>query len=90
MLDHHHLVVMAPTVIAMPTVVAMHLITMLDHDGFSICNRRRRKSDRAERGNNVSKLPHDIPPPLCGSKHHRAPDVPGERQKNPERLFSYD
>ena len=38
MLDDHHLVVMAPTMIAMPAVVTMHLIMMPDHDGFGTCD----------------------------------------------------
>ena len=65
MLDDHHLVVMAPAMIAMPTVIAVPevvpaMITMLDHDGLGTGNRRRRDGNRANGGDNVSKLPHVV------------------------------
>jgi len=35
-------------------------IVLLDHDGFSACNRRRSNSDRAEGCNNVTKPLHVV------------------------------
>jgi hypothetical protein len=36
----------------------MMIAAALDHDGLSACNRRRRDSNRAKGGKNVSKLLH--------------------------------
>src|SRR5271167_1478757 len=73
MLDDHHLVVMAPAMIAVPTVITMPpvmpaMVTMLDHDGLSTGNRRRRDGNRAKRSDNVSELSHVCPPPLSEDK----------------------
>jgi len=65
MLDDHHPVVVAPAVIAIPTVIMVPaMITMLDHDGLGTGNRRRRDGNGAKGGDNVSKLLHVCPPPL--------------------------
>src|SRR5881628_1904567 len=65
--NHHPVgVVMAPTFV--PASVPMFaefgaraeaiMVAALDHDGLSTCNRWCRDSNRAESGNNVSKLSH--------------------------------
>lgn len=58
----HHLVVVAPAMIAVPSVVAMMpaVIAMLDHNGLGARNRRRGDGNRAKRGDNVSKFSHFI------------------------------
>ena len=38
MFDDHHLVVMAPAMIAMHPVITMHMIVMPDHDGLGTCD----------------------------------------------------
>jgi hypothetical protein len=90
MFDDHHLVVMAPAMIAMHPVITMHMIVMPDHDGLGTCNRRRGNSDRAKRGDNVSKLLHVVLLHCARIKHHSAGNVPGERQEIYERMFSLD
>ena len=75
----HHPVVMVPTVIPMPAVIAMHFgtcavmvaVAVPDHDGFSTGNRRRRNSDRAKRGDNVSKLLHVVLLHCARIKHRK-------------------
>jgi hypothetical protein len=74
--DHHPVIVAAPTVVAMFPEVAMFaevamlaefgtraetiMVVMLDHQGLSTRNRRRRNGDRAQRCENVSKLLHIV------------------------------
>jgi hypothetical protein len=66
LLDNHHLVgaMMAPASVQaeVPMLTelgarthVMMMETALDHDGLSACNRRRRDSNRAKGGDNVSK-----------------------------------
>ena len=55
MLDDHDLLV-----VLMPAMIAMHVVAMLDHHGFSAGNRRRRNRDGTNGGNNVSKLLHVV------------------------------
>jgi hypothetical protein len=84
MLDHDYLVVVAPAMIAMPTVIAMltefgarvHMVAvaMLDHNGLSTRNRRRRNGNRAKRGDNVSKLLHVALLHGVRIKHRKTPE----------------
>ena len=70
LLDNHHLVgaMMAPASVQaeVPMFAELgtraHLMmgTALDHDGLSAGNRRRRDSNRAKGGKNVSKLLHVV------------------------------
>lgn len=57
MLDDDRPVMVVPAV--MPAMVPM-MMTVLDHDGFGVGNRRRGDRDRGERGDDVSKFPHGI------------------------------
>ena len=61
--DNHDpvMMVMTPAVIVMHFGTRVEMVTIMsDHDVFSACDRRRRDGDRAKRGNNVSKLLHDV------------------------------
>ena len=74
--------------------VAMHA-AVLDHDGFSTCNRRRCDGDGGERGNDISKLLHSMSSSvvrdLTAHAVQRSRNWNGIREKteeNSEQLFS--
>jgi hypothetical protein len=83
--DNDHTVVMRMPVIAMHAAV-------LDHDGFSTCNRRRRNGDGGECGNNISKLLHSVSSSVeRGLNVTRDATFPRNLEKfeeNSEQLFS--
>ena len=61
--DDHHPVMM----MTMPAVIATHfsprvetVVIVSDHHFLRTCDRRRGNGNRAKRGNNVSKLLHDV------------------------------
>jgi hypothetical protein len=61
--DHDFVVMMAPAMITMFAKLgarATVLIAMLDDDGFSTRDRRRRYSCRNDCRDDISKLPHDV------------------------------
>jgi hypothetical protein len=63
MLYHDPVVtMMVPIAIVMPIVIPVVMVTAaaLDHNLFGVGNRRRRDGDRADGGNNASKLLHRV------------------------------
>jgi hypothetical protein len=96
LLDNYDLVAMAmaPVPSAMRSVMGTRAVMVVvltrmmtaafDHDGLRVRNRRGREDDRAERGNNVSKLLHSIPI-LQLSRHSTAQR--GERSRGIRREF---
>ncbi|MEI9924174.1 MAG: hypothetical protein WDN50_12165 [Bradyrhizobium sp.] len=69
-MPHHHPVMM----VTMPAVIAMHLgtcvhpvVIMPDHHFLGTCNRRCGNGDGAKRGNDKSKLLHDVLLVLIGT-----------------------
>jgi hypothetical protein len=67
MLHDHYPVVMMPAMITMPAMIAHFgagavpvMIAVPNHDGFSTCDRWHRNGNRTKRGNDVSKLLHNV------------------------------
>ena len=59
--DHPVVMVMMPAVIAMHVGTRVHSVMIVpDHHFLGTCNRRYGNGDRAKRGNNKSKLLHDV------------------------------
>jgi hypothetical protein len=100
-LDDHHSVGVAMTPAFVPAVIAMFaelgacaialmMVAVPDHDGFSAGDRRCCDSNRAKRCNNVSKLLHTVLLGCAMIKHRTGGNVPREFQENSEQTFSND
>jgi hypothetical protein len=94
-LDDHHLVGVAMAPPFVPAAVAMFaefgagaeavMVAAFDNDCLSTCNRWCRDGNRAERGNNVSKLPHIL---LLILNEDRTSQANGMFPRNCERILN--